>query len=110
MAGFVQNPRRVAEAEFLLGLVAPSAIFVVRQRRGSPIRRKRRNALRFSALHVLRGFAAPPYITVSHRNPSPQRLIWPRDGDGKCAKQHSVFVSQYVSKNLRRVAEPCFGS
>lgn len=31
---------------------------------------------------------------VSQRKPSPQRLMWPRDGDGKCAKQHSVLVSQ----------------
>ena len=33
-------------------------------------------------------------VTYSQRNPSPQRLTWPRDGDGKCAKQHSVLVSQ----------------
>ena len=34
------------------------------------------------------------YITVSHLNPSPQRLMCPRDGEGKCAKQHSVLLSQ----------------
>ena len=34
------------------------------------------------------------YITVSHLNPSPQRLICPRDGEGKCAKQHNVLLSQ----------------
>ena len=32
--------------------------------------------------------------TGSHLNPSPQRLIWPQDGDGKCAGQHRVLLSQ----------------
>ena len=32
--------------------------------------------------------------TASHVNPSPLRRILPDDGDGKCAVQHSVSVSQ----------------
>ncbi|MEZ0099600.1 hypothetical protein ABIF25_003182 [Bradyrhizobium elkanii] len=31
---------------------------------------------------------------VSHTNPLPFRLILPIDGEGKCAGQHSVSVSQ----------------
>jgi hypothetical protein len=30
----------------------------------------------------------------SHRNPSPQRVIRPHEGDGKCVPQHNVPVSQ----------------
>jgi hypothetical protein len=33
-------------------------------------------------------------LSGSHRNPSPQRVIRPHDGDGKCVPQHSVPVSQ----------------
>jgi RNA polymerase sigma-70 factor (ECF subfamily) len=32
--------------------------------------------------------------TASHENPLPARLIFPADGEGKCAVQHSVSVSQ----------------
>jgi hypothetical protein len=32
--------------------------------------------------------------TASHVNPSPLRRILPDDGEGKCAVQHSVSVSQ----------------
>ena len=46
------------------------------------------------------------YPTIySHLNPSPHRFTYPRDGDGKCAKQHCVSVSQYCSRNFQRVAE-----
>jgi len=34
-----------------------------------------------------------PHI-ISHTNPFPLRLILPDDGEGKCAVQHSVLVSQ----------------
>ena len=33
-------------------------------------------------------------FTYSRRKPSPQRLTWPTEGDGKCIVQHSVSVSQ----------------
>jgi hypothetical protein len=33
-------------------------------------------------------------LTASQENPSPQRRIFPADGEGKCAVQHSVSVSQ----------------
>ena len=33
-------------------------------------------------------------FTYSRRKPSPQRLMWPTEGDGKCIVQHSVSVSQ----------------
>ena len=32
--------------------------------------------------------------TASHENPLPARRIFPVEGDGKCAVQHSVSVSQ----------------
>jgi hypothetical protein len=32
--------------------------------------------------------------TASQENPFPSRLIFPVEGDGKCAVQHSVSVSQ----------------
>ena len=32
--------------------------------------------------------------TVSQEKPLPLRLILPTDGEGKCAVQHSVSVSQ----------------
>src|SRR5262245_19031529 len=38
-----------------------------------------------------RGLQAFAY---SRRKPSPQRLIWPTEGDGKCIVQHTVSVSQ----------------
>ena len=41
--------------------------------------------------------ACPPYKfsqTISQVNPFPLRLILPDDGEGKCAVQHSVSVSQ----------------
>ena len=53
------------------------------------------------------GVPGPYPATYSQRNPSSHRFTCPRDGDGKWAKQHSVLVSQYVSRNLRRVAMPC---
>lgn len=31
---------------------------------------------------------------ISHTNPLPLRLILPADGEGKCAGQHRVAVSQ----------------
>lgn len=34
------------------------------------------------------------FATASHENPLPERRILPVDGDGKCAVQHSVSVSQ----------------
>jgi hypothetical protein len=36
----------------------------------------------------------PPYAAASHVNAFPLRRIFPTDGDGKCAVQHSVSVSQ----------------
>ena len=33
-------------------------------------------------------------VRYSQRKPSPQRLRWPTDGDGKCIVQNSVSVSQ----------------
>ena len=33
-------------------------------------------------------------FAYSRRKPSPQRLIWPTEGDGKCMVQHNVSVSQ----------------
>jgi hypothetical protein len=33
-------------------------------------------------------------FAYSRRKPSPQRLIWPTEGDGKCIVQHNVSVSQ----------------
>ena len=49
-------------------------------------------------------------VIYSHLNPSPHRLTYPRDGDGKCAKQHCVLVSHNNSRNFQRVAELCSGS
>jgi hypothetical protein len=34
------------------------------------------------------------HARYSSRKPSPQRLTWPTDGDGKCIVQHTVSVSQ----------------
>ena len=45
----------------------------------------------------LRGEREAPRLQnfgYSRRKPSPQRLIWPTEGDGKCIVQHSVSVSQ----------------
>jgi hypothetical protein len=33
-------------------------------------------------------------LSGSWRKPSPQRLTWPTEGDGKCIVQHNVLVSQ----------------
>ena len=33
-------------------------------------------------------------LTISHENPLPWRRIFPVEGEGKCAVQHSVSVSQ----------------
>ena len=35
-----------------------------------------------------------PSYTGSHENPSPRRRILPTEGEGKCAGQHSVSLSQ----------------
>src|SRR5579863_2484393 len=32
------------------------------------------------------------YFTYSSLNPSPQRLTWPTEGEGKCIVQHKVSV------------------
>ena len=48
--------------------------------------------------------------TISQVNPLPLRLILPDEGEGKCAVQHSVSVSQKRSRKLRRVTPACFGS
>lgn len=41
-------------------------------------------------------FCASPslYLAASQENPLPRRRIFPVEGDGKCAVQHSVSVSQ----------------
>ena len=41
--------------------------------------------------------------TGSQRNPSPQRVIRTREGEGKCAVQQRVEVSQYRSRKARLV-------
>ena len=43
---------------------------------------------------MVSGWSDAHAVAGSHRNPSPQRVIRPHDGDGKCAGQHSVPVSQ----------------
>ena len=47
--------------------------------------------------HGHRASTAVPRLqpfAYSRRKPSPQRLIWPTEGDGKCIVQHNVSVSQ----------------
>ncbi len=44
---------------------------------------------------------------ASQENPLPLRRIFPTEGEGKCAVQHSVSVSQYHSMKLRRVSAAC---
>ena len=47
--------------------------------------------------HGHRASTAVPRLQAfaySRRKPSPQRLIWPTEGDGKCIVQHNVSVSQ----------------
>ena len=43
---------------------------------------------------VLRGLPAIVGHNISQPNPSPLRRILPADGEGKCAVQHNVSVSQ----------------
>jgi hypothetical protein len=47
-----------------------------------------------TALMQRRSLDALLHPPPTHRNPSPQRVIRPHDGDGKCVPQHSVPVSQ----------------
>jgi hypothetical protein len=48
--------------------------------------------------------------TASQLNAFPFRLIFPIVGEGKCAEQNSVSVSQQRSSNCRRVVAASSGS
>jgi hypothetical protein len=49
-------------------------------------------------------------VTGLHQKPSPHRLIRLAEGEGKCAVQHRVSVSQHRSSIPRRVTAACLGS
>jgi hypothetical protein len=54
----------------------------------------RSNGLLLRTVVVTVRGSAPQAFAYSRRKPSPQRLIWPTEGDGKCIVQHNVSVSQ----------------
>src|ERR1051325_1750455 len=55
----------------------------------------------------LPSFVPATYGTGSNLKPPPQRLIWPEDGDGKCAVQTKVDVSHRQPNSLRRDSPAC---
>lgn len=49
---------------------------------------------RMAPRHDMQRLQTPHYVAAAQTKPLPLRLIFPTDGEGKCAVQHSVSVSQ----------------